>query len=105
MSRKVAVVTGASRGLGRGIARAFGRCGFKVYVTGRTVDALEAVKGEIEANGGEGVIVSCDHSDDLQAKALFERIRVESGKLDILVNNAAQVNARELVASGGGEIT
>ncbi|MCR5942708.1 SDR family NAD(P)-dependent oxidoreductase [Ochrobactrum sp. XJ1] len=101
MVDKVAVVTGASRGLGRGIARGLGSKGLKVYVTARTVEALVKAVEEIEAAGGQGVAVQCDHSDDGQIKALIERVRNESGRLDILVNNAAYVDQRGLVAPGG----
>lgn len=97
----VVVVTGASRGLGRGMARAFGSKGATVYVTGRTAAGLEAVVAEIEAQGGKGVAVICDHADDAQVKALFERVAREAGHIDILVNNAAAVYGPELIAPGG----
>jgi NAD(P)-dependent dehydrogenase (short-subunit alcohol dehydrogenase family) len=98
---KVAVVTGASRGLGRGIARALGGLGLKVYVTARSLNALESAAAEVTAAGGQGVAVQCDHSDDSQIEALFDRVWSESGRLDILVNNATLVNPRELTAPGG----
>lgn len=101
MVGNVAVVTGASRGLGRGIARGLGSKGLTVYVTARTVEALEKAVEEINAVGGQGIAIPCDHSDDEQIKALFERVRSESGRLDILVNNATHVDQRELVAPGG----
>ena len=100
-SKHIAVVTGATRGLGRGIARALGSRGFTVYVTGRSTEGLANAVREIEQAGGRGVPVACDHSDDAQVRALFERVRAESGHLDILVNNATQVHARELTAPGG----
>ena len=100
-SKHIAVVTGATRGLGRGIARALGSRGFTVYVTGRSTEGLANAVREIEQAGGRGVPVACDHSDDAQVRALFERVRAESGHLDILVNNATQVHARELPAPGG----
>ncbi len=95
--RPVAVVTGASRGAGAGIAHALGSHGCTVYVTGRTEQADEsALAGTIHdtanrvtAAGGEGIAVRVDHGDDEQVKALFERIRCEQGRVDILVNNAA----------------
>jgi NAD(P)-dependent dehydrogenase (short-subunit alcohol dehydrogenase family) len=93
LSGKVAVVTGASRSIGKGIALELGAAGATVYVTGRTVDpgALPGTIGEtaaeIDALGGHGVAVACDHKDDEQVKALFERIASEQGRLDVLVNN------------------
>jgi NAD(P)-dependent dehydrogenase (short-subunit alcohol dehydrogenase family) len=92
----VALVTGASRGIGKGVALELGSLGASVYVTGRTLapDAnplggtLGQTVAEIGALGGEGIAVRCDHADDAQVRAVFERIRRERGRLDILVNNA-----------------
>lgn len=97
----VVVVTGASRGLGRGIARGFGSLGATVYVTARSTDALEAVVAEVAAKGGAGVAVTCDHRDDEQVRALFGRVAAETGRLDILVNNAAAVDPVALASPGG----
>ena len=93
---KVAVVTGASRGIGKGIALALAEEGATVYVTGRTVNEgdyyLPGTVGETarlcNERGGKGIAVPCDHADDAAVAALFERIRSEQGRLDILVNNA-----------------
>ncbi|RUM06042.1 SDR family NAD(P)-dependent oxidoreductase [Rhizobium chutanense] len=101
MSSNVAVVTGASRGLGRGIARALGGKGLIVYITGRNLEELGHAAEEINSKGGKGVAVQCDHADDSQVKALLERVGKETGRLDILVNNAAAVNLRALPAPGG----
>jgi NAD(P)-dependent dehydrogenase (short-subunit alcohol dehydrogenase family) len=101
----VAVVTGASRGAGRGIAIALGSHGYTVYVTGRTQAAGEsALGGTIHDTaaavtaaggtggaGGKGIAVRVDHRDDAQVAALFERVRQDEGRLDILVNNAALI--------------
>ena len=94
---KVAVVTGASRGAGRAIAAVLGEAGATVYVTGRTARGAQAVDGlpgtvddaadEVTARGGHGIAVHCDHTVDHTVKALFERIRAEHARLDILVNN------------------
>lgn len=95
---RIAVVTGASRGAGRGIARRLGEAGATVYVTGRTVegrseaDDLPGTIGdaarEVTERGGRGIAVCCDHGDPAQVEALFARVESESGRLDLLVNNA-----------------
>lgn len=93
---RVAVVTGASRGIGKGIALALAQQGATVYVTGRTVtagtDPLPGTIGETAAEcdrlGGKGIAVAVDHSRDDQVAALFEQVRREQGRLDLLVNNA-----------------
>ncbi|MGE2716075.1 SDR family NAD(P)-dependent oxidoreductase [Mycolicibacterium litorale] len=86
--RPVAVVTGASRGAGAGIAHALGAHGCTVYVTGRTVDTSDTAD-KIAAAGGEGIAVRVDHSDDAQVAAFFDRVAQDHGRIDILVNNAA----------------
>lgn len=96
----VAVVTGASRGAGRGIAIALGSHGCTVYVTGRSETAADsALPGTIyetaeavTAAGGKGIPVRVDHGVDNQVKALFEQVQVEQGRLDILVNNACALH-------------
>lgn len=98
-SQPIAVVTGASRGAGAGIAHALGSHGCTVYVTGRTEGAGESnLEGTIHetadlvtAAGGKGIAVRVDHGDDDQVKALFDRIEDEQGRIDILVNNAALI--------------
>src|SRR5438270_13366584 len=93
---KVAVVTGASRGIGKGIARALGKEGMTVYVTGRTVTPgtapLPGTVGEtaeeVTKAGGKGIAVPVDHNKDDQVAALFERIKKDEKRLDLLVNNA-----------------
>ncbi len=104
----VAVVTGASRGAGAGIARALGAAGATVYVTGRTTTPgsapLPGTIGETAAAiteaGGKGVAVQVDHSKDADIARLFEQVRDETGRLDILVNNAASLHD-ELITPGG----
>jgi NAD(P)-dependent dehydrogenase (short-subunit alcohol dehydrogenase family) len=96
LTGKVALVTGASRGIGKGIALALGAEGATVYVTGRTVAGgshpLPGTVGEtaaaVGARGGKGIAVQIDHGDDAAVSALFEQVRREQGRLDILVNNA-----------------
>jgi NAD(P)-dependent dehydrogenase (short-subunit alcohol dehydrogenase family) len=93
----VAVVTGASRGAGAGIAHALGSHGATVYVTGRTRGSSESVRAgtidetaaRVTAAGGTGIAVAVDHGDDAQVEALFEQVCSEHGRVDILVNNAA----------------
>jgi NAD(P)-dependent dehydrogenase (short-subunit alcohol dehydrogenase family) len=95
----VAVVTGASRGAGRGIAIALGAHGCTVYVTGRSEKAGDATMPgtiyetaeAVTAAGGKGIAVRVDHADDAQVKALFEQVEREQGRIDILVNNAAAI--------------
>ncbi len=92
----IAIVTGASRGAGRGIAIGLGGHGCTVYVTGRserTGDAsfpgtIYETAEAVDAAGGRGVAVRVDHSDDAQVRSLFDRVEREQGRLDILVNNA-----------------
>jgi NAD(P)-dependent dehydrogenase (short-subunit alcohol dehydrogenase family) len=82
LTGKVALVTGASRGVGRGVAEVLGECGATVYVTGRR-NALDDVAASIG-----GISVRCDHADDEQVRALFERIGKDHGRLDAMVCNA-----------------
>lgn len=109
---QIALVTGASRGVGRGIALALGAAGMTVYVTGRAAadggsklygqslsGSLEEVAQAIDAEGGRGIAVTCDHADDDQVRALFERIEHEQGRLDLLVNNAAYIH-EQLIEPG-----
>ena len=86
---KVCLVTGAARGIGRGIALQLGQAGGTVYVTGRTSANLEDCAREIKERGGHPIAVTMDHGVDSDVEKLFERIKIEQdGKLDVLVNNA-----------------
>lgn len=95
---KVAVVTGASRGIGKGIALSLGEAGATVYVTGRAstdqpgkvplTGTVEETAAELTALGGTGIAVRCDHRNDAETEALFERVKAEQGQLDLLVNSA-----------------
>jgi NAD(P)-dependent dehydrogenase (short-subunit alcohol dehydrogenase family) len=109
LAGRVAIVTGASRGAGRGIAQELGAAGATVYVTGRSTRAqpatsypkilsmsgMTAMPGTIDDTadevtrlGGRGIALRCDHTRDDDVQALFERVRSEHGRLDVLVNNA-----------------
>ncbi|MQA12974.1 MAG: SDR family oxidoreductase [Pseudonocardiaceae bacterium] len=98
----VAVVTGAARGVGRGIAVVLGEVGATVYVTDRESRShryselpgtVEETAEQVTERGGEGVAVPVDHTDDDAVAALFERVRTEHGGLDLLVANAFDGNA------------
>ncbi|MFE2119657.1 MULTISPECIES: SDR family NAD(P)-dependent oxidoreductase [Rhodococcus] len=90
--RRIALVTGASRSVGKGIACALGSDGWTVYVTARgpvgTDSPLDRTAATVTERGGLGIAVQCDHTDDEQIRALFRRIADEQGgRLDLLVNN------------------
>ena len=101
----VALVTGASRGAGKGIARELARKGYCVYITGRTKTEGQQHDGQtslpgtvhstaelIKSEGGHCIPVICDHASDSDVKALVSKIRDEQGGLDVLVNNAAYIH-------------
>jgi len=92
---RIAVVTGATRGIGRGVAVALGERGATVYVTGRTSGpgavTVEAAARDVSAAGGRGIAVRCDHGDDDQIAALFEQVAGEQGRLHLLVNNVYKI--------------
>ncbi|XP_070203108.1 dehydrogenase/reductase SDR family member 1-like [Littorina saxatilis] len=98
LAGKVCIVTGATRGIGKGIALQLGAAGATVYITGRTLKkregdpvggSLEETASEVKKKGGDCIPVQCDHSKDNDIKALFDRVsRDQDGQLDVLVNNA-----------------
>jgi len=98
LAGQVAVVTGATRGAGLGIARVLGEEGAIVYVTGRSVRAaptvpeypgsIEDAADQVSASGGHGIPVRCDHTDEQAVDRLFEQVRGDQGRLDVLVCNA-----------------
>ncbi|PEQ12869.1 short-chain dehydrogenase [Novosphingobium sp. PC22D] len=104
LAGKVALVTGASRGIGKGIALVLAEQGATVYVTGRTVKegdyylpgTVGQTAGECDERGreagGRGIAVACDAADEAAVAALFARVEEEQGRLDILVNNAFQLS-------------
>ncbi len=99
MSR-VTIVTGASRGVGKGIALALGEAGYTVYVTGRSVHegqtgplpgTITATAAAVRERGGNSIAVACDHRNDDEIDALVARVIDEQGRVDILVNNVFAV--------------
>lgn len=108
LAGRVALVTGASRGAGRGIAIELGAAGATVYLSARSTRAaapdvypgllapsglarapgsIEDTAAAVEAAGGRAIAIACDHGDEAQVTALFARIAAEAGQLDLLVNN------------------
>jgi dehydrogenase/reductase SDR family member 1 len=91
----VVVVTGSSRGIGRGTAVAFGERGATVYVTGRTTGggelSIERTAEMVREAGGIGIAVEVDHGDDAQIEKLFHRVRDNHGHIDVLVNNVYKI--------------
>ena len=104
LTGKVAVVTGATRHAGRGIAVELGMAGATVYCTGRSVrgnpspangpETIEETAEMVDASGGTGIWVQVDHTVPSEVEALFDRVLKEQGKIDLLVNN---------VSGGGGD--
>jgi dehydrogenase/reductase SDR family member 1 len=80
MKNQVALVTGASRGVGKGVAQELAEAGATVYITGRTAEDMKYIEGK-------GIALECDHRDDQQVEAAFRRVIDEQGRLEILVNN------------------
>jgi NAD(P)-dependent dehydrogenase (short-subunit alcohol dehydrogenase family) len=100
LAGKIALVTGASRGVGKGVCQALGEAGATVYLTGRSETeqtstvplpgSIHKTADLVNQKGGVGIAVRCDHADDAQVYEVFKRIQAEQGRLDILVNNAWQ---------------
>jgi NADP-dependent 3-hydroxy acid dehydrogenase YdfG len=88
LAGKTAVVTGASSGIGRAIADALGGAGAHVYLSGRTPEPMEEAKKRIEQRGGRATVVAGDVRDPAQVRGLVERAARETGRLDVMVNNA-----------------
>jgi len=94
----VALVTGASRGCGKGVALVLGERGWTVYVTGRSTrgrpttlgrpGTIDDTAAQVTARGGTGIAIRCDHADDEQVRAVFDRITADHPRLELLVNNA-----------------
>ncbi|HHX86402.1 MAG TPA: SDR family NAD(P)-dependent oxidoreductase [Actinomycetales bacterium] len=84
---RVALVTGGSRGVGKGVATALAAAGWTVYVTGRSVERLQGTVDAAADGPGEVRALECDHGSDEQIAAVFTRIAADAGRLDLLVNN------------------
>lgn len=108
LRNRVVVVTGASRGLGKGIALGLGEAGATVYVTGRSTrgdgsslaGTIDETAAQVTALGGTGIAVRCDHRLDSDVERLFERVRREQGRLHVLVNNAFASPEQRVLWSG-----
>ena len=97
LENTIALVTGASRGVGKGIALGLGESRATVYITGRTVEegtgpmglpgTIHTTAQEVNALGGRGIAVKCDHTNDAEVAGVFARIQEAHGRLDLLVNN------------------
>ncbi len=88
LAGKTAVVTGASSGIGRAIAESLGAAGAHVFLSGRTREAMEQSKKRIEQDGGRATVVVGDVRDPAQVRALVDRAARDTGRLDVMVNNA-----------------
>ncbi len=96
---KVVVVTGAGAGIGRGIARRFGREGANVVVNDLRPETAEKVTGEIKAEGGKAICIPGDMTDAEQVNRLFDQVMEIFGRVDVLVNNVGLFEFGELVGS------
>ena len=94
---RTAIVTGASSGIGRSIAGRLGAEGAHVFLSGRTRDAMEATKKEIEAAGGKATVGTDDVRDPAQVRALVDRAVRDTGRLDVMVNNAGAAVPQPIV--------
>ncbi|MCA9506242.1 MAG: SDR family oxidoreductase, partial [Myxococcales bacterium] len=103
-SGRVAIVTGAGRGIGREIARRWAAAGAKVVCAARSVDQLEQVVGEIEAAGGVACAVPCDVRVETEMRTLVDRATGAFGRIDLLANNAGAGGAHSTLHSSDEEI-
>jgi len=97
LNGKVCIVTGASRGLGRGISIALGQAGADVVVAARSEGALTETAAAIKQSGGRALAVTCDVQDAASCQALADRTVAEFGKIDVLVNNAGGGDMKPLI--------
>ncbi|MBF6592477.1 MAG: SDR family oxidoreductase, partial [Ktedonobacterales bacterium] len=97
LAGKRAVVTGASRGIGRSITLALAAAGADVVVTARSTDELEALAQEVAALGRRAPVISCDVTDAVRVVHLAEAARAALGRVDILVNNAGMAGSHKFL--------
>lgn len=100
---RVAVVTGASQGIGAAVARALGRDGFAVHLVSRQVESMAGVARSIEAAGGQAVVHRCDLADRTAVSGLGAELAAALPTLDALVNNAGIVRVGEVTQQGGSD--
>ena len=104
LAGKICVVTGATRGIGRGCAIALAEEGATIYITGRSNGdgelTLSGSVAAIEEAGGKGIAMQVDHANDNEIEAFFEMVKADAGKIDILVNNVYKIPSPP--AWGGG---
>jgi len=103
LTSKTAVVTGASSGIGRAIAEKLGTAGAHVYLAGRTIAAMEDSKKRIEAAGGRGTSVVADVRDTARVQSLINRAADDTGRLDIMVNNAGVSHPSPIIEADPSE--
>jgi len=103
LTGKTAIVTGASSGIGRAIAEKLGGAGAHIYLAGRTPEAMDASRKRIEAAGGQATPVVADVRDTAQIQGLVQRAVDETGRLDIMVNNAGVSHPSAIVDADPAE--
>ncbi|MSU66260.1 MAG: SDR family NAD(P)-dependent oxidoreductase [Opitutus sp.] len=101
---KIALVTGASSGIGRAIAEDFGRLGMKVAVTGRRPDALAETAAAVRAAGGEALVLAGDQREAAVNRKFFADLAAHWGSVDVLVNNAGTMGGRSLLRDEWDEL-
>jgi 7-alpha-hydroxysteroid dehydrogenase len=94
LTDRVAIVTGAGRGIGAAVARTFAAAGADVVIASRTADQLEEVAADVRAAGRRAVVVPCDVSETANLAALVDRAMAELGRIDVVVNNAGGTSPR-----------
>jgi NADP-dependent 3-hydroxy acid dehydrogenase YdfG len=97
LTGRTAVVTGASSGIGRAVAQRLGAEGATVYLAGRTAEPMEAAAEQIRAAGGKAEVIAFDVRDRAELEGLVERAATETGRLDVMVNNAGLGNQEPIV--------
>jgi NADP-dependent 3-hydroxy acid dehydrogenase YdfG len=104
LANEVAIVTGASSGIGAATARELARRGARVVLAARRIDALEALERAIAAAGGEAVSIPTDVTEPTQLAQLVERTEAAFGRIDVLINNAGANWLKPLVAGDPAEL-